>query len=168
MYNRPLISVLSETKVCSLNHPIIRMLIPMLCLPDQIKHCGVNRQSTTNSLSNTSPLIIILNHHDVSLNSTKQSPSTQSMFHYICHTWVVGNLYIIVNQEVKASPLYLVELLLLDDVRQALLINVELERHSIQVVVPNPGSKDHKCQLQIMYQIILLMDFQLLGCVCYH
>lgn len=65
-------------------------------------------------------------------------------------------------------PLSIVELLLREDVFQALVISVETDEYFILVVAPNPKSKDHCCQLQIVWWIVPLVDFQLLGCLCYH
>lgn len=65
-------------------------------------------------------------------------------------------------------PLSVVKLLLCEDKLSVVVISVEQEGYSIKVVVPNLESKDHRCQLQIMNQIILLLDFKLSGLVCYH
>lgn len=65
-------------------------------------------------------------------------------------------------------PLFAIELILNEDVLQALVISVELEGDFIKVVAPNLESKDHSCQLQIVCQIIPLVVYQVSECICYH
>lgn len=55
-----------------------------------------------------------------------------------------------------------------EHVLQALVVNEMLDGHSTQIVSPYAQSEHDSCKLQVMCQIVLRMDFQLLGCVHNH
>ena len=74
---------------------------------------------------------------------------------------MVGDIHIIVCQELQPSTLSAVQVLLCEDGLQTLMIREELEGHSIQIMPPNAQSKHDCCKLKIMSGIVLFVNFQL-------
>lgn len=83
-------------------------------------------------------LLLISDPHCYEASSIHHRPLAQCISNHIYLTRVVGDLYIIISQEREPSLFSAIQVLLCEDVLQALVGSEELEGYFIQIMSPYP------------------------------
>ncbi|KAM2577820.1 hypothetical protein TB2_003449 [Malus domestica] len=90
---------------------------------------------------------------------------TKSVRYDICVTMMILNSAIVVTNEFHPPSLYQVQLLLGENIFQALVIRKDAALLAVKVMSPNFQSKDYCSKFQIMSGVIFLIRFEFPGSI---